>query len=134
MAELDRLQTEGHIEKMSSCSDEHFIPPIVITVKKDQSIKLELDSKVLIKAIHKNKYQMPNIDKIIDSISQHFKNTQNGQLVFFSTINLKYAYSQLQLHKDTAKHCNFNIISGESTGTNRFKTGFYGLTDMPVDF
>ena len=40
MAELERLQKEGHIEKLSSCSDEHFISPIVITVKKDKSIKL----------------------------------------------------------------------------------------------
>ena len=44
-AELERLQTEGHIEKLSSCSDEHFISPIVITVKKDQSRKLAFDSK-----------------------------------------------------------------------------------------
>ena len=42
--ELDRLQKEGHIEKLSSCSDEHFISPIVITVKKDQCMKLALDS------------------------------------------------------------------------------------------
>ena len=39
-AELERLQNEGHIEKLSSCSDEHFISPIVITVKKDQSKNL----------------------------------------------------------------------------------------------
>ena len=76
--ELERLRTEGHIEKLSSCSDEHFISPIVITVKKDQSIKLALDSKVLNKSIHKNKYQMPNIDMLIDTISQHLTNTQNG--------------------------------------------------------
>ena len=54
-AELERLQTEGPIEKLSSCSYEHFISPIVVTVKKDQSIKLALESKVLTKAIHKNK-------------------------------------------------------------------------------
>ena len=66
-------------EKLSSCSDEHFISPIVITVKKDQSIKLALDSKVLNKAIHKNKYQMPNIEMLIDTISQHHTDTQNGQ-------------------------------------------------------
>ena len=53
--------------------------PIVITVKKDQSIKLALDSKVLNKSIHKNKYQTPNIEVLIDSVSQHLKNTQNGQ-------------------------------------------------------
>ena len=37
--ELDRLQKEGHIEKLSSCADEHFISPKIITVKKDRSIK-----------------------------------------------------------------------------------------------
>ena len=132
--ELERLQTEGHIEKLSSCSDELFISPIIITVKKDQSIKLALDSKVLNKAIHKNKYQMPNIEMLIDTISQHLTDTQNGQQAYFTTIDLKYAYSQLKLHHDTAKHCNFNIICGESTGTYRFKTGFYGLTDMPAEF
>ena len=132
--ELERLQTEGHIEKLSSCSDEHFISPIVITVKKDQSIKLALDSKVLNKAIHKNKYQTPNIEMLIDSISQHLTETQDGQQAYFTTLDLKYAYSQLKLHQDTAKHCNFNIICDESTGTYRFKTSFYGLTDMPAEF
>ena len=131
---LERSQNEGHIEKLSSCTDQHFISPIVITVKKDQSIKLALDSKVLNKAIHKNKYQMPNIDMLTDTISKHLTNTQNGQQAYFTTLDLKYAYSQLKLHHDTAKHCNFNIICRESTGTYRFKTGFYGLTDMPAEF
>ena len=33
-----------------------------------------------------------------------------------------------------ANHCKFNIISGDMTGTYRFQTGFYGLTDMPAEF
>ena len=77
---------------------------------------------------------MPNIEMLIDTISQHLTDTQNGQQAYFTTLDLKYAYSQLKLHHDTAKHCNFNIICGESTGTYRFKTGFYGLTDMPAEF
>ena len=64
--ELDRLQKEGHIEKLTSCSNELFISPIVITVKKCQSIKLALDSKVLNKSIHKNIYQMPYIEMLND--------------------------------------------------------------------
>ena len=52
---------------------------------------------------------MPNIDMLIDSISQHLANTQNGQQVCFSAIDLNYAYSHLQLHKDTAKPCNVDI-------------------------
>ena len=50
-----------------------------MTVKKDQNSNLALDSKIFIKSIHKNKYQMPDIEMLIDSISQHMKNTQNGQ-------------------------------------------------------
>ena len=38
------------------------------------------------------------------------------------------------MHPDTARHCNFNIICGDATGTYRFKTGFSGLTDMPAEF
>ena len=67
--------------------------PKVITVKKGQSIKLALDSKVLNKSIHKNKYQMTNIEMLIDSISQHLTNTQNGQYAYFLKMDLKYAYS-----------------------------------------
>ena len=77
---------------------------------------------------------MPNIEMLIDTISQHLTDTQNGQQEYFTTLDLKYAYSQLKLHHDTAKHCNFNIICVEPTGTFRFKTGFYGLTDMPAEF
>ena len=134
--ELKKLSEQGHIEKLQECSDKNFISPIVITVKKDKSVKLALDSKVLNKAIHKNKHQMPNINRLIDSILQHINDSNHGEhvYVYFSTIDLKYAYSQLNLHPDTARHCNFNIICGDATGTYRFKTGFYGLTDMPAEF
>ena len=68
--ELEKLLDEKNIIKLSNCPDKYFISPIVVTVKKDQTIKLALDSKVLNKAIHKNKYQIPNIDTLIESISQ----------------------------------------------------------------
>ena len=64
---------------------------------------------------------MPNIDHLIDTIQQNL-NTK------------KYAYSQLNLDPETAPHCNFIIVSGEGTGTYRFITCFYGLTDMPAAF
>ena len=132
--ELKKLSKQGHIEKLQECSDKNFISPIVITVKKDKSVKLALDSKVLNKAIHKYQYQMPNIDSLIDSISQHINDSNHGDNVYFSTIDLKYAYSQLNLHPDTARHCNFNIICGDATGTYRFKTGFHCLTYMSAEF
>ena len=47
---------------------------------------------------------------------------------------MKYANSQLNLDPETARHCNFNIVSGEGTGTYCFITGLPGLTDMPAAF
>ena len=102
--------------------------------KKDQTIKLALDLKVLNKAIHKNKYQMPNIDTLIKSVSQQISAPASQSKTYFSKIDLKYAYSQLNLDANAANHCNFNIISGDMTGTYRFQTEFYGLTDMPAEF
>ena len=132
--ELKTLFDEKHVIKLSSCPDKYFISPIVVTVKKNQTTKLALDSKVLNEAIHKNKYQMPNIDTLIKSISQQISAPASQNTTYFSTIDLKYAYSQLNLDTNTAKLFNFNIISGDMTGTYRFQTGFYGLTDMPAEF
>ena len=52
---------------------------------------LSLDSEVINKSIHKNNYQMPKIEKLIDSISQHLTNTHNGQhqLIFKNAISQK---------------------------------------------
>ena len=56
--ELKKLIDEGQIIKLEKCPDDLFISPVVITVKKDKSVKIALDSKKLNDAIHKNKYQM----------------------------------------------------------------------------
>ena len=46
-SEIKKLLEEGHIEKLNNCSDQYLISPIVITVKRDQAIKLALDFKIL---------------------------------------------------------------------------------------
>ena len=69
--ELKKLLAENHIIKLNSCSDKNYISPIVITVKKDKTVNLALDSKILNKSIHKNKYHLPNIENLIDTIQQN---------------------------------------------------------------
>ena len=76
---------------------------------------------------------MPKIDSLIQTISQSLSMAPQ-ETAYFTTLDFQYAYSQLKLHTDTARHCNFNIVSGDMTGTYRFKTGFCGLTDMPAKF
>ena len=131
--ELEKLLNEGHIKKLTNCSDQFLISPIVITVKKDQSIKIALYYKILNKAIHKNKYQMPNMDSLIQTISQTLSAAPQ-ETAYFTTLDLQYAYSQINSYSDTARHFNFNLVSGDMTGTYCFKTECYGLTDMPAEF
>ena len=131
--ELKRMEKEGHIVKLSKCDEDCFISPIVITREKDGSIKLALDSKLLNNQIFKNKYQMPNIHELIDNIALQLS-IKDSREVWFSNSDLKNAYSQLQLCKDTSKQCNFSKVGGETTGTYRLLTRFYGLGDMPNEF
>ena len=77
---------------------------------------------------------MPNIDKFFETIQQNFSTTASQETAYFSTLDFKYAYSKLNLDPETARYCNFIIISGEGSGTYRFITAFYGLTDMPAAF
>ena len=126
-AELNKLIDQKHIIKFDKCSDTQFISPIVITVKKDQTVKLALDSKKINKYIHKNKYQMPNMGLLLDNIAQVAKSDKSNQTLF-STLDLRYAYSQIPLDKATREQCNFSLISGNATGTYQFQAKFYGLT------
>ena len=108
---------------------------MVIRVKKDKSVKIALDSKKLNKAIHKNKYQIQSIDHLVDAVALYITQRKNSPVTFwFSKKDLKYAYRQKTLDNTIAKHCNFSILGGKTTGTYRFLNGFYGLTDMPATF
>ena len=131
--ELEKLLSEGHIRKLDKCTSDCFIAPIVITVKKDDSIKLALDAKPISRQLYKNNHQMSNVDELIDGVSQVITAKAAGTL-YFTVLDLKYAYSQIRLTADTARQCSFNIVGGEATGIYRFLTGFYGLADMPAEF
>ena len=101
--------------------------------KKDGSMKLALESRELNKQVLKNNYQMPNIVDFVDTIGQLISEKKQGE-VFFTTMDLTYAYGQLPLSKETSVHCNFSLVGERSTGTYRFRTGFYGLTSIPAEF
>ena len=52
---------EDHIEKLSNCSEDYFIIPIVLTVEQDGSIRLAVNSKTLNKQVYRNRYQMTKV-------------------------------------------------------------------------
>ena len=78
---------------------------------------------------------MQSIDHLVDTIACKISEPkQKTGTLYFSKLDLKYAYSQIPLHEETQKHCNFNILGGNATRTYRFINGSYGLTNMPATF
>ncbi len=113
-AEIQRLIAEGHIQKLRSCTDDQFISPIVITVKRDGSLKLALDSKQLNTMVCKNKYHMPSIVELMDKLGQIITSPRPGR-VYFSVLDMRYAYGQLRL-------CPVSVISLWSAARPRART------------
>ena len=79
--EIKRLLKEGHIEKIMEIKNDVFIQLTVITVKKDRSMKIALDARALNQAIEKDKYQMPNLDNLVDFVAEKL-DTEEGEAYF----------------------------------------------------
>ena len=67
--ELEKLIDSGHLEKADNTTEMCFISPAVITIKKDKSVKIALDSRKLNEAGVKRKAAMPNMEGLISKIS-----------------------------------------------------------------
>ena len=102
--EIGRFLKEGHIEKINEIKDDVFIQPTVITVKKDGSLKIAIDARALNKAVEKDKYQMTNLENLLDMVAEKL-DVESGES-WFSSVDMTYAYGQVPLHLLTAKHCN----------------------------
>ena len=59
---------------------------------------------------------MPNIEELVDTIGQFISEKKQGEL-YFTTMDLTYAYAQLQPSEETSVHCIFSLMGGRSTGT-----------------
>ena len=95
--EIEKLLKEGHIEKVKKIQDDVYIQPTVITVKKDKSVKIALDARALNQSIAKQKYQMPNLDNLIDMIAEELEE-RKGE-AWYSSVDMTYAYGQVPLHE-----------------------------------
>ena len=129
----NRKILKGHIRRVGKISDEVIIQPVVVTVKKDKTVKIALDARALNNAILKEKVQMPNLDNLMEQVAEIINSEKEGK-VRFTSLEMMYAYGQTELHPETARYCYFLIIGGRATGTYTFNTGYYGLTIMPPEF
>ena len=98
--------------KVNGVTNKQYIQPVVITVKKDKSVKIALDARALDNEIVKEKYQMPNVETLVDLVAEQLDNKEQGKALYTS-LDLRYAYGKVPLNEGTAKHCNFQIIGGK---------------------
>ena len=131
--EIKKLETNGHLEKATGIDETCFVSPAVITIKKDKSVKIALDSRKLNDITIKRKAQMPNMEELISRISRKIADGKNEE-IWISKLDLDYAYGQLKLAEETKNLCIFTVTGGQFTGYYRFLKGFYGLADIPTIF
>ncbi len=131
--DIEKMIQEGHIEKLEEEGADIFVSPVVVTRKNDGSVRLTLDLVELDKQIVRKTMQMPILADLLYQISMKISEGR-GKPLHISTFDLKYAFGQIRLHRNTAKHCVAAIVGGKATGPCRFKEGFYGFDYMPVVF
>ena len=107
--------------KLKKFTCEHFISPIVISAKKDGSVKVAMDAKPMNDQIHKNHFQMSNLLKFLDSAAQIITSSTDED-IWFTSLDLKYAFGQIPLSNAVSRLCNFNLVCEEQTSSYRFKT------------
>ena len=67
----------------------------------------------LYKKVHKNNNQLPNIEELMDTKEQTISERKSA-IVYFTTMDLTYAYSQLLLSKVIHSHCKFFMVGKNS--------------------
>ena len=105
-SEIKRLLKEGHIERVDEIKDHVFSQPTVITVKKDRSVKIALDTRALNKAIVNDKYQMPNSENLMEIIAERLDNS-NGE-AWYSSVDLTVKSRYMQKRQNIVL---FNLLT-----------------------
>ena len=81
--ELDRITKSGHLEKLETIEEDCFVSPVVITVKKDKTVKIALDGSKLNESFVTKRTHMPNMEELQN---QTFRRTVKKRPLFHSDI------------------------------------------------
>ena len=130
---LDQLIKSGHLERLETIEEDCFVSPVVITVKKDKTVKIALDARKLNESCVKKRPHMPNVEELLNQISTELSRNDHDP-IWISVIDLDYAYGQMKLAPETSKHCNFAVTGENMNGYYQFLKGFYGPADIPTIF
>ena len=118
--ELKRLIKHGYLGRATEITDDCFVNPAVIKVKKEKSIKNALDSRKLNEVTIKRNAQMPNMKELISRISRKISEGKEGE-ISATNLDFDYAYGQIKLDENTKK----------SLYIHRNRRGIYWILSFP---
>ena len=76
--DLKRLIKHGYLERATEITEDCFVSPAVIKVKKDKSIKIPLDSRKLNEVTIKRKAQILNMEELLPRLSRKISEGKEG--------------------------------------------------------
>ena len=106
----------GYLERATEITEDCFVFPAAITVEKDKSIKIALDSSKLNEATIKRKAQMQNMEELISRRSRKISEVTEGEIMI-TKLDFGNAYGQLQLDEQTKRLCIFTVKGGGNSHT-----------------
>ena len=115
--ELDRLIKSGHLERLETTEEDCFVSPVVITVKKNKTVKIALDARKLNESCVKKRPHMRNMEELLNQISTELSSNDHDP-IWISVIDIDYAYGQMKVAPETSRHCYF-AVTGENMNGRR---------------
>ena len=67
-------------------------------MKKDGSVKLALESRELSKQVHKNIYQLPDIEELMDAVGQTIGERKPGDVYFYTFLQWTLRMRKVNYH------------------------------------
>lgn len=122
---LHKMEAQGIIERADDDNGKiTFVSPLVVVPKGTNDFRIVVDYRQVNKAIIREPYPMPTLDRIWADIP-------NGKgSMYFSKLDLSDAFFHIELHKDVRHYTTFMT----SSGLMRFNRLPFGLSCSPELF
>ncbi|KAK2578707.1 hypothetical protein KPH14_012663 [Odynerus spinipes] len=117
--QIQKLLKLDIIEKVEGPTE--WVSPVVPVIKKNSEVRLCIDMRRANEAIVRERYPLPVLDEVLDVVRG---------CEYFSTLDVKSAYHQIELHED----CRDITTFVTEAGLFRYKRLMFGINCAPEIF